>query len=214
MMQIREGRDLTDVALGHGFSSNSGFRSAFGRTFGSPPGQSRGADCLVTTTIESPVGPLIICATPEAVCLLEFNDRRALDAQFSALRKRFGCAIVPGSNEPIEQAREELSTYFAGTLRRFSVPIVHPGTQFQEAVWTRLRKIPYGRTLSYEQLAIDIGRPGAQRAVGTANGKNRIAIIIPCHRVVNKDGGLGGYGGGLHRKEFLLRLEQSVAGSR
>jgi len=209
MMQIRGGAKLDDVALRHGYESSSGFRDAFGRTFGKTPGRGRKTDCIVTTVIESPVGPLLTCATPQAVCLLEFNDRRALETQIRELRKRFGCAVVPGKNKHIKRLKDELSWYFAGKLRTFTVPIVYPGTAFQEAVWERLLKIPYGETLSYEQLGIDIGRPGAQRAVGTANGKNRLAIIIPCHRVVNKNGKLGGYGGGLWRKEHLLALERS-----
>jgi AraC family transcriptional regulator of adaptative response/methylated-DNA-[protein]-cysteine methyltransferase len=171
-------------------------------------GRGHVVDEIVTTTIESPVGPLIACATAEAVCLLEFGDRRALKTQVAELRTRFGCSIVPGKNEHVEKLEDELGRYFAGELRTFTVPIVYPGTVFQQAVWERLLEIPYGETVSYEQMAFDVGRPGAQRAVGTANGKNRIAIVIPCHRVVNKDGKLGGYGGGLSRKRLLLALER------
>jgi AraC family transcriptional regulator of adaptative response/methylated-DNA-[protein]-cysteine methyltransferase len=94
-------------------------------------------------------------------------------------------------------------------LRNFSVPLIYPGTPFQQQVWQQLLKIPFGETRSYEQLAIAVGNPHAVRAVGRANGLNRIAIVIPCHRVVNKSGKLGGYGGGLRRKEFLLNLEKS-----
>jgi AraC family transcriptional regulator of adaptative response/methylated-DNA-[protein]-cysteine methyltransferase len=210
MAAIRRGAKLGDV--GFGFESQSGFRDAFRRTFGTTPGKSRGGDCIVTTVLESPVGPLIACATSEAVCLLEFGDRRAVETQVATLRSRFERAIVPGRNEHLERLKAELRGYFAGELKEFSVPIAHPGTPFQEAVWRRLLSIPYGETLSYAQLAIDVGRAGAQRAVGTANGKNRIAIIIPCHRVVNKSGKLGGYGGGLWRKQFLLNLERGESG--
>src|SRR5262249_54480952 len=108
------------------------------------------------------------------------------------------------------QARTELSEYFARQRTEFHVPLVYPGTPFQVSVWERLRRIPYGETLSYEALARDIGCPNGQRAVGLANGRNRIGVIIPCHRVVNKDGHLGGYGGGVWRKEFLLALERRV----
>jgi len=212
MAKIREGRDLTDVALGHGYESASGFRDAFAKTFGKSPGRSRNAAMIRVKWIESPVGPLILGATDKAVCLLEFTDRRALQTQVEALRKRFDCPIVPGTNKCIAQATDELAQYFAGELRRFRVPLTYPGTAFQVSVWKRLLHIPYGRTISYEQLATKIGRDGAQRAVGTANGKNRIAIIIPCHRVVNKSGQLGGYGGGLWRKKFLLDLEKGQLG--
>ena len=209
LTQIREGGDLTNVAFGHGYESTSGFREAFGQTFGRTPGKSRGTDCIVMQTLESPVGPLIACATDKAVCLLEFSDRRALETQVVTLRRRFGCAIVPGANEPIERLREELAAYFAGSLRHFTVPIDAPGTDFQQAVWAKLREIPYGETTSYEALATALGKPTAQRAVGRANGENRLAIVIPCHRVVNKNGKLGGYGGGLWRKQFLLGLERN-----
>jgi AraC family transcriptional regulator of adaptative response/methylated-DNA-[protein]-cysteine methyltransferase len=212
LAQIREGNDLTNVALKHGYESDSGFRDAFVRTFGKPPGRSRDAEMIRVKWIESPVGPLILGATDKAVCLLEFTDRRALETQIKTLRGRFDCSIVPGTNEPITQATEELGRYFAGKLRRFRVPITYPGTPFQVSVWKRLLQIPYGQTISYEHLAAEIGHKGAQRAVGTANGKNRIAIIIPCHRVVNKSGQLGGYGGGLWRKQFLLDLEQGQLG--
>ena len=212
LKQIGRGADLTDVALGHGYDSNSGFRDAFERTFGKSPGRSRGAECIVTQMVESPLGPLIVCATPAAVCLVEFTDRRALETQVATLRSRFDCAIVPGSNKHLEQMKSELAAYFAGELREFRVPLDYRGTPFQKAVWAELLRIPYGQTLSYEALAERVGRPGAQRAVGTANGRNRLGIVIPCHRVVNKDGRLGGYGGGLWRKQFLLDLERRVAG--
>ncbi len=206
--RIRDGKGLTDVALGHGYESDSGFRHAFGKIFGKTPGRSRRVSCIVAKMIESPVGPLILGATEDALCLLEFADRRAIESQIVDLRKRFKCAVLPGNNPHLLQATRELASYFAGKLSRFEVELVIRGTPFQELVWRRLLKIPYGKTLSYAALAEAVGRAGAQRAVGTANGRNRIAIIIPCHRVVNRDGRLGGYGGGLWRKQFLLDLER------
>ncbi len=206
--QIRQGVGLDDVALGNGYESHSGFREAFARTFGKPPGRSRDADCVTVGWTESPVGPLVLGATARGVCLLEFTDRRMLEAQFTTVRKRFACAIVPGEHEHLDQLKDELARYFAGELRDFTVPLVYPGTPFQVRVWDGLLQIPYGETRSYEQLALDVGAPGAQRAVGRANGLNRIAIVIPCHRVVNKGGQLGGYGGGLWRKQYLLDLER------
>ena len=208
--QLRTGAALDDVALGNGFESHSGFRDAFMRTFGRAPGASRGLDRIVVSWQESPMGPLVTAATDQGICLLEFTDRRMLEAQFETLRKLFSCAIVPGENEHITQLREELAAYFKGALRQFSVPLVYPGSQFQIRVWNELLQIPYGETCSYEELANRIGSPSGQRAVGHANGLNRIAIVIPCHRVVNKDGKLGGYGGGLWRKQHLLDLEKGV----
>ena len=206
--QIRLGADLDDVALGYGYNSHSGFRDAFAKTFGAAPGKSRGADCIVTAWVESPFGPLLAAATSKGVCLLEFTDRRRLDLQFSRLRKYFQCSIVPGENNHIVQLKNELEEYFAGKRKRFTVKLFHPGTAFEQKVWNVLLTIPYGSTVSYEDIAKNIGSPGASRAVGRANGFNRISIVIPCHRVINKNGELGGYGGGLWRKKMLLSLEE------
>jgi AraC family transcriptional regulator of adaptative response/methylated-DNA-[protein]-cysteine methyltransferase len=208
--QIRRGTDLDDVVLGYGYNSHSGFRDAFTKTFGNSPGRSRTSECIVSTWIESPMGALVAGATSNGVCLLEFTDRRMIDGQFASLRRHFQCAIVPGSNEHLEQLKNELKNYFEKTLRKFTVTINYPGTIFQRKVWDELLRIPYGTTASYEDVAKRIGSPGASRAVGTANGMNRIAIVIPCHRVVNKNGELGGYGGGLWRKKMLIDLEQGI----
>jgi AraC family transcriptional regulator, regulatory protein of adaptative response / methylated-DNA-[protein]-cysteine methyltransferase len=206
--QIRLGKRLDDVTLGHGYGSHSGFREAFAKTFGTPPGKANLTDCILVTWIESPLGPLIAGATSDRLVLLEFTDRRMLDAQFVTLRRVFKRPIVPGSNAILEKLREQLSAYFAGELRKFTVPLQSPGSPFQQKVWDELQRIPYGKTISYEELADRAGTPHAQRAAGSANGKNRIAIVIPCHRVVNKSGKLGGYGGGLWRKQRLLDIEQ------
>jgi AraC family transcriptional regulator of adaptative response/methylated-DNA-[protein]-cysteine methyltransferase len=210
LQQIRQGADLDDVALGNGYESHSGFREAFARTFGRPPGRSRQADAIVTDWVESPLGPLVVATTEGAICLLEFTDRRALENQGATLQQRFGRAVVPGKNDQTEQLKQELVEYFAGTRTAFDVPLLYPGTPFQQAVWEQLLTIPYGSTRSYEQVAQAVGAPKGPRAVGRANGQNRMAIIIPCHRVVNKGGQLGGYGGGLWRKQFLLDLERRV----
>src|SRR5438874_1770687 len=183
--QIRNGADLDDVALGHGYDSHSGFREAFARTFGRPPGHSREAGCVVVDWVESPIGPLLVGAATEGICLLEFTDRRALETQFTTVRRQLGCAIVPGKHELLEQLKQELAEYFEGTRREFAVPLVFPGSPFQRAVWEQLLRIPYGQTRSYEDLAVAVGKAKAHRAVGRANGRNRIAILVPCHRVVN-----------------------------
>lgn len=130
-----------------------------------------------------------------------------LEAQFKTLRWLYTVPMVPGSNEHLKQLEDELNRYFEGQLKRFTLKVNYPGTPFQKKVWSRLQSIPYGATCSYQEMAQAVGTPKAVRAVGTANGKNRIAIVIPCHRVVNKNGNLGGYGGGLRRKEYLLKLE-------
>ena len=205
--QLRRGADLDEVAMSHGFESHSGFREAFGRLLGQAPGRSRSADCVTVSWLESPLGPLVAGATDDGVCLLEFSDRRMLEAQLEGVRQRLG-PVLPGTHPLLDQLRSELAEYFAGRRREFSVPLVYPGTPFQVKVWDALRQIPYGETRSYETLAWSVAAPRAQRAVGHANGLNRVAIVIPCHRVVNKDGKLGGYGGGLWRKQLLLDLER------
>jgi AraC family transcriptional regulator of adaptative response/methylated-DNA-[protein]-cysteine methyltransferase len=210
--QLRRGSSLDDIALGNGFESHSGFRDAFMRTFGRSPGVSRDLDRILVTWFESPVGPLVAGATEKGICLLEFTDRSRLETQFNTLKKLFSCAILPGENEHLSKLKQELDAYFAGQLKQFSLPLIYPGSPFQVRVWDELLRIPYGVTCSYEELARRIGSVSGQRAVGHANGTNRIAIVIPCHRVVNKGGKLGGYGGGLWRKQHLLDLERGATG--
>ena len=161
--------------------------------------------------METPLGAMVAIADDSAMYLLEFADRPMLATQMKTLQKRYGCSVVPGVNEVFLLLERELSDYFAGSLREFSVPLDARGTEFQVAVWERLRKIPYGETLSYGAMAADLGFPDAQRAVGKTNGDNRHAIVVPCHRVVRSDGSLCGYGGGLWRKKRLLELEQGQA---
>ena len=162
---------------------------------------------VILSEIDSPVGILVAGVTDEGVCLLEFQDRELLETQIGKVRERVG-QTGPGSHPLLARLGAELHEYFRGARRDFSVPLVYPGTPFQLKVWNALRAIPFGETISYEELARRVGSPAGQRAAGHANGQNPLAIIIPCHRVVNKDGKLGGYGGGLWRKRFLLGLER------
>ncbi len=209
--QIREGRALDTAVFESGYESHSGFRDAFMRTFSDTPGNYRNGECVFVSWLRSPLGPLVAGATADGICLLEFTDRRMLEGQFTTVRKLLGAPLIPGSNQHLERLQAELSTYFAGSLRSFSVPLVYPGTAFQRQVWEQLLAIPYAETRSYHELAAAIGAPKAVRAVGRANGLNRISILIPCHRVINKSGELGGYGGGLRRKQYLLDLERSAS---
>ena len=207
--QIRKGAPLDNVVFENGYESHSGFRDAFVRLFGKPPGHCRAQDSISLTWIKSPLGPLVAGATREGICLLEFTDRRMLEAQFAAISRLFQCAVLPGKTAHLTLLEQELTGYFAGAVQSFSVPLVYPGSDFQRRVWKELLNIPYGETRSYEDIAVAVGTPAACRAVGRTNGLNRIAIVIPCHRVVNKGGQLGGYGGGLRRKQFLLELEKA-----
>ncbi len=169
---------------------------------------------VVTTLIETPLGPMLAGATDDGLCLLEFTDRPMLPTELAALAKARG-SIVGGSHPHLDRLREELEQYFGGRRVAFSVALDTPGSGFQQVVWSGLRDIPFGATTTYAGLAAAIGRPGAGRAVGRANGSNRVSIVVPCHRVVAAHGGLGGYGGGLDRKQRLLDLEAAAArGSR
>ena len=161
--------------------------------------------------IQTPLGPMLAGATDDGICLAEFTDRRMLPTELDTLRRRLRRPIVAGGHPHLDQLRTELAEYFAGTRRAFDLPLVVPGSAFQQRTWAALRAIAPGTTLSYEELAQRIGRPNAQRAVGTANGANRIAVVIPCHRVVRKDGETGNYGGGRWRKEWLLAHEAALA---
>jgi AraC family transcriptional regulator, regulatory protein of adaptative response / methylated-DNA-[protein]-cysteine methyltransferase len=206
--RIRDGEKWEGVGYTHGFESASGFHEAFSRRFEIQPNRAANVEPVVLARILTPLGPMIGGATSEGVCLLEFADRRMLETQLGRVKKWFGAAGVPGSNSHLEKLKVELDKYFTGTLKQFTVPLLLRGTDFQVAAWNQLLRIPYGQTISYEQQAVGMGRAGAQRAVGRANGDNRIAIVIPCHRVVRSNGDLCGYGGGLWRKKFLLNLER------
>lgn len=148
---------------------------------------------------ESPIGPLTLASNGEAITQLEFDEARYALAQHPR-----------GADKLLSQAMRELDAYFAGKLKVFSVPLAPHGTPFQRRVWEALLAIPYGATRSYGQQAASMGSPKAVRAVGLANGRNPIAVLIPCHRVIGANGSLTGYGGGMARKRFLLDLEREA----
>jgi len=209
--RIRDGQPLDETVFDTGYESHSGFRDAFRKAFGQTPGHATDAKQVCLTWVETPIGPMIAGATDAGLCLLEFTDRRMMEAQLATVRKRLGAALVPADHAHLRTLRRELTEYFAGTRRDFTVPIDAPGTPFEMRVWEALCRIPFGETRAYADVAVAVNSPAAVRAVGRANGLNRIAIVIPCHRVVNKNGELGGYGGGLWRKRRLLHLERSAS---
>lgn len=212
--RLRSGVSVTEAASESGFESESGFRDAFVRLFGAPPARAAaaGTGVLRVRWIATPLGPMFAAATDEGVCLLEFADRRAFLTQVATLRRRFPLPVIPGSNSTLELLAGELAEYWSGARATFTVPILAPGTPFQSAVWGFLRTIPPGETRSYADVARAIGRPSAVRAVARANGENRLAILIPCHRVIGSDGSPTGYGGGVWRKERLLEHERIASG--
>jgi methylated-DNA-[protein]-cysteine S-methyltransferase len=156
--------------------------------------------------VESPVGPLTLVAAAGALAGLYMTGQRHLPPDTA-----FG-EPAAAVDEPFGSAARQLRQYFAGERTSFDLELVLDGSAFQRRVWAALQDIPFGETVSYGQLADRIGQPSASRAVGLANGRNPIGIIVPCHRVVGADGGLTGYGGGIERKRYLLAHEQRVTG--
>ena len=206
---IDSGKSVIDSAYESGYDSLSAFNESYRSIFGEPPTSPGKKDVLNITRFTTPMGPMFACASKQGLCLLEFTDRRMLETEFKDLQKRLNAVILPGDNIFLDQVQNEIREYFQGARIQFTVPLHTPGTDFQQSVWKSLQDIPYGQTRSYKQQAQALGNPKATRAVASANGHNRIAIIIPCHRVIGSDGSLVGYGGGLQRKKWLLDLEET-----
>jgi len=208
-MRIKQGNSITHTAVESGFDSLSGFNDSYKSIFGGAPSNHCEKNVLNIIRFTTPIGPMFACASEKGICLLEFTDRRMLETEFKDLRKRLNAVILPGENPHLKQLQNEINEYFEGKRKKFDVALDTPGTEFQNQVWKLLQTIEYGQTRSYKEQAIALGNPKAIRAVASANGYNRISIIIPCHRVIGSDGSLTGYGGGLHRKQWLLDFEKS-----
>lgn len=206
--KMQNGQSVTETAFDSGFESLSGFGDSFKSIFGVSPKQGKAQTVIDLKRIETPLGPMIVCGNEEGICLLEFTDRKMLETELKDLAKRLNAVIVQGNNAHIENAEKQLAEYFDGKRKQFDIKLFTPGTAFQNNVWKQLQTIPYGKTRSYKEQAIAVGNADAVRAVATANGMNRIAIIIPCHRVIGSDGNLTGYAGGLWRKKYLLEMEK------
>lgn len=159
--------------------------------------------------ISSPLGEMIAGATAEGASFLEWHDRGGIEKILNRVTKRYQMKLEPGTSDILDLLEAELAAYFVGTLSKFSVPIDVTGTAFEMATWNQLLKIPYGETRSYGEVAKMLGKPQAARAVGRANGANYLAVIIPCHRVIEANGNLRGYGGKIWRKQRLLELENN-----
>ncbi|MFK7731042.1 MAG: bifunctional transcriptional activator/DNA repair enzyme AdaA [Pseudomonadales bacterium] len=206
---LQADNSVTETAFASGFESLSGFGEAFQRVAGCSPKAGKNARLLKVKRLLSPLGPMFAAASDEGLCLLEFDDRKAMAQQLSRLQRVLDAQFVAGEHPIFDLLERQLIGYFKGELTQFSVPLQFAGTEFQKNAWQALVDIPYGQTRSYADQAIAIGKPAAVRAVARANGQNALAIIVPCHRVVGKDGKLTGYAGGLWRKQKLLALEQS-----
>jgi len=209
MNQIRSGDAVIDAQLAMGYESSSGFRDAFSKIMGAAPTLTTSDNILKAAWLDTRLGPMIAIANETGLLLLEFVDRRGLEREVERLRSKTKSAIVPGRTKPIDSIEKELEQYFQCGQKQFNTPITLLGSDFQKNVWQALIRIPPGETKSYADIARAIKQPSAFRAVARANGANQLAIIIPCHRVINSDGALGGYGGGLTRKEWLINHERN-----
>jgi AraC family transcriptional regulator of adaptative response/methylated-DNA-[protein]-cysteine methyltransferase len=189
MKQIRAGELVIEAQLSTGYESSSGFRDAFSRIMGAAPSKIGNSQVLKAAWLDTPLGPMLAIGDEETLYLLEFVERRGLEREVERLRQKMKSAIIPGRTKPIDLIERELSRYFEGKL-------------------IELKKSPSGETRSYSELAVAVGKPSACRAVAQANGANQLALIIPCHRVINSNGEIGGYGGGITRKKWLLNHEK------
>lgn len=210
---LRKGSTVTNSAFKSGYQSLSGFGYTFKSLLKTAPENANRIDVIYLNRFTTPLGPMFACATAKGVCLLEFTDRKMLEFEFKDLSQRLNAKIIAGKNEHLKNVEKQIEEYFAGSRHGFDIPLDTPGTEFQRKVWHHLQEIPFGVTRSYKQQALAVGRPKAIRAVASANGHNRVAIIIPCHRVIGSDGTLTGYGGGLPRKHWLLEHERKLKDS-
>ncbi|MBI2281550.1 MAG: methylated-DNA--[protein]-cysteine S-methyltransferase [Bacteroidetes bacterium] len=164
---------------------------------------------MYTAIFESPLGIITIGSTTKGLCLLEFDDQKRIESHFIQFNKYCEVEVIEKESAIIKRTKLQLEEYFSNKRTIFDVPLDLVGTEFQVSVWNELLKVPFGSTRSYKEQAIAVGNLKAIRAVATANGENRISIIIPCHRIIGSDGSLTGYGGGIWRKQQLLELEST-----
>ena len=210
---LQKGDSVINAQIDAGYASASGFRAAYKAQFGEAPATAQ-AEPLYIDWIDTPLGRMISIADEKALYLLEFVDRKNMQGQLARVMRYYSRPILPGVTDISDQIRSELASYFEKNLTRFKTPLALTGTPFQSEVWRALTDIPYGETRSYAQLAIAIGSEKAVRAVANSNARNALAIIIPCHRVIGKDGSMTGYAGGTDRKIKLLSLEGAIKAPR
>jgi AraC family transcriptional regulator of adaptative response/methylated-DNA-[protein]-cysteine methyltransferase len=206
--RFRSGQRVTDVANDSGYDSLSGFNRMFKHLIGASPQKSKDKRIINITRIETDLGLMIAGATDKGICMLEFADHKLLDLKLRQLVSILKAPLIEGRHPHLDTLKSQLDEYFKGERREFDIPLDLAGTAFQKQVWLSLLKIPYGSVTHYARQAEQIGKPSAVRAVANANGKNRISILLPCHRVIGADGSPTGYGGGIWRKKKLLAFEK------
>jgi len=210
MSQIHKNVSVIDTECDNWSESGSDFLDAFTKFIDVAPTKFDGyLQILKVHWIETKLGPMIAISDDEGLYLLEFADRKNLGRKIKGLGLKTG--IIRGVTPHTESIESELKAYFDGVLTEFKTPLHLSGSPFQKIVWEELMSIPYGETRSYAEQAEAIGRPTSYRAVANANGANKLAIIIPCHRIINSNGELGGYGGGVARKKWVIEHEKKYA---
>ncbi len=212
--RVQSGESVTDAAYDSGYDSLSGFGSMFKNIIGASPRNSKNMGIVNITYLETDLGTIIAGATDKGICMFEFADYKLLDLELRQLAATFKAPLVQGDNPHFIALRDQMRQYFAGERRDFDIPLDLAGTEFQKEVWLGLKQIPYGCTTTYAEQAALLGRPSSVRAVANANAKNKVSIILPCHRVIGADGTLTGYGGGVWRKKKLLEFEKENLAKR
>ena len=208
--ELKDGKKTSFAAYDQGYESLSGFNYTYKKLIGKSPSESQNKNIILISRLTSPLGPMFVCATEKGICLLEFIDRKMLETEFRDLQNLLKAQILIGENQHIIQLKRELQEYFQGQRKNFEVALDTPGSTFQKQAWNALFKVPFGKTSTYKEQALRIENKNAVRAVARANGMNRVSIVIPCHRIIGKDGSLTGYGGGLARKKWLLDHERAM----
>lgn len=206
--RFRSDKSVTDVAYDSGYESLSGFNSMFKNIIGASPSKSKDKRIVNVARVETGLGVMIAAATEKGVCMFEFADYKLLELELKQLSTTFNAPLVQGDNPHLQTLKKQLEQYFEGERKDFDISLDLVGTEFQKQVWLSLLQVPYGHTTTYGKQAELLGKPSAVRAVANANGKNKISIILPCHRVIGADGTLTGYGGGMWRKKKLLEFEK------
>lgn len=209
MKEIKAGEKVITAQVDSGYDSASGFSDAFSKIMGYSPNKSKETISLYGHWLDTKLGPMLSISDEHFLYLLEFVDRRGLEKEIERVRQRLNAAIIPGQTIISQQIEEELKAYFEKRLEKFETPFQVMGSDFQKSVWQELLAIKRGTTTTYKELAERLSNPQGMRAVGNANGANQLAIIIPCHRVIQADGSIGGYGGGVERKQWLLNHEKN-----
>ncbi len=206
---IKSGNSITSSAFDSGYESLSGFNESYRTLFGESASKSKVESVVNVLRFSSPIGSIIACASQDGLCFLGFTGQKRIEKHFSEIQKQLNAIILPGKNIHLTKAKKEINEFFDGKRKEFSVALDIIGTDFRKKVWNGLRHVPYGTVMSYKEQATILNMPKAVRAVASANGANKISIIIPCHRVIASNGNLTGYAGGLHRKNWLLNFEKT-----